>query len=147
MPVHPIPKTKFGFKNWQVSFEISSLWLNLTRVFSQTPVPFLRPKNGESHPLDYLLVTASFGRILPSTMLEVFQPTRRLNVHPSLLPAYRGAAPIQHAIMNNDKKTGVCIIEMLKRTQGIDAGEIWGCESMVDPFILSVFFISFIPLH
>ncbi|KAH9478337.1 Methionyl-tRNA formyltransferase [Psilocybe cubensis] len=115
LPVHIIPKTKFGFKNWQV------------------PAPFNIPKDGESHPLDYFLITASFGRILPHTMLKPFDPTRRLNVHPSLLPAYRGPAPIQHAIMNGDKKTGVCVIEMLKSSQGIDAGDIWASESMDIP--------------
>ena len=51
---------------------------------------------------------------------------RRLNVHPSLLPAYRGPAPIQHTIINDEKYSGVCVIEMLKKREGIDAGPVWG---------------------
>ncbi|KAG6900287.1 hypothetical protein C0993_000260 [Termitomyces sp. T159_Od127] len=59
-------------------------------------------------------------------MLDNFAPNRRLNVHPSLLPAYRGPAPIQHAILNDEKETGVSVIKMLKFKEGIDAGDIWG---------------------
>ena len=56
----------------------------------------------------------------------MFAPSRRLNVHPSLLPAYRGPAPIQRTIMDGQKETGVCIIEMTEAKKGIDSGEIWG---------------------
>ena len=80
---------------------------------------------------DHLLVTASFGRILPDTILELFPPNQRLNVHPSILPAYRGAAPIQHAIMNGERKTGVCVIQMLEKAKGIDAGRIWASQHTV----------------
>lgn len=80
---------------------------------------------------DHLLVTASFGRILPDPVLELFPSQQRLNVHPSVLPAYRGAAPIQRAIMNGDRMTGVCVIEMLSRTKGIDAGRIWASQYTV----------------
>jgi len=57
--------------------------------------------------------------------LKLFHPMRRLNVHPSLLPAYRGPAPIQHTILNDEKVTGVCVVEMLKKKEGIDAGPVW----------------------
>ncbi|KIM91582.1 hypothetical protein PILCRDRAFT_83759 [Piloderma croceum F 1598] len=77
---------------------------------------------------DHLLITASFGRILPEFVIELFPPQQRLNVHPSLLPKYRGAAPIQHAIMNGDRMTGVCVVEMLARKEGIDAGRIWASQ-------------------
>ena len=80
---------------------------------------------------NHLLVTASFGRILPDSLLELFPPQQRLNIHPSLLPAYRGSAPIQHAIMNGDKMTGVCVVEMLSKAKGIDAGPIWANEYTV----------------
>ena len=76
-------------------------------------------------------MTASFGRILPNSLLELFSPGRRLNVHPSLLPMYRGAAPIQRTIMDGQQETGVCVIEMMEKKKGIDAGEIWGCRRMV----------------
>ena len=61
----------------------------------------------------------------------MFLPTRRLNVHPSLLPAYRGPAPIQHALMDGRDETGVCVIEMTERKRGIDSGAIWASERMV----------------
>ena len=67
-----------------------------------------------------LLVLASYGRILPEELLEI--PTYgSINVHPSLLPKYRGATPIQTAILNGDKETGVTIMEMVKE---VDAGKI-----------------------
>jgi methionyl-tRNA formyltransferase len=79
-----------------------------------------------------VLVTASFGRILRKRQLELFSPGRRLNVHPSLLPHYRGPAPIQHALLNDEKETGVCVIEMLKMKAGpVDSGDIWGSEKTV----------------
>ncbi|KAG6888136.1 hypothetical protein C0995_010349 [Termitomyces sp. Mi166 len=75
---------------------------------------------------EHVVITASFGRILSSVMLDSFLPNRRLNVHPSLLPAYRGPAPIQHTILNDEKETGVSVIEMTKWKDGIDAGAVWG---------------------
>ena len=68
---------------------------------------------------DYLLV-AAYGLILPQRVLDV--PSRMaLNVHTSLLPAYRGAAPIQRAVMNGDRETGVTIMGM---ERGMDTGPI-----------------------
>ncbi|KAF9559460.1 Formyltransferase [Agrocybe pediades] len=115
LPVHTIPKVRREFRTWQL------------------PPPFLLNEVQSSAPTNHLLVTASFGRILTGKMLNSFQPSRRLNVHPSLLPAYRGPAPIQHTILNNEKETGVCVIEMLKKSEGIDAGSLWACEKMPVP--------------
>lgn len=68
---------------------------------------------------DYLLV-AAYGLILPQRVLDI--PTRMpLNVHTSLLPRYRGAAPIQRAIMNGDTETGVTVMRM---EAGLDTGPI-----------------------
>lgn len=78
-----------------------------------------------------VLITASFGRIIPDTLLHLFPPSRRLNVHPSLLPLYRGPAPIQHAIADGCAQTGVCVIEMKERTAGVDSGEIWAKRVVV----------------
>jgi len=58
-----------------------------------------------------LLVVAAYGKIIPLNILNIAKHGA-LNVHPSLLPKYRGASPIQQAILNNDKKTGVSIIKM-----------------------------------
>ena len=44
---------------------------------------------------------------------------------------YRGPAPIQHALLDGQKETGVCVIEMMEKKKGIDAGEIWGRRHMV----------------
>lgn len=101
--------------------------LHLT-VVSQPPSPFAEP---ESPPASHVIITASFGHILPKRILELFLPSRRLNVHPSLLPEYRGAAPIQHTIMDGLKDTGVSVVEMLERSKGIDAGALWGQERVV----------------
>lgn len=67
-----------------------------------------------------MIVTAAYGRILPPNILAV-PPMGCLNVHASLLPAYRGAAPIQWSIINGDTETGVTIMMM---DEGMDTGDI-----------------------
>ena len=58
-----------------------------------------------------LFVVAAYGKILPDKLLEI-PKLGGINVHPSLLPKYRGPSPIQNAILNGDEKTGVTIIKM-----------------------------------
>jgi len=67
-----------------------------------------------------LIVVAAYGRILPDEILE-YPPMGCINVHSSLLPAYRGAAPINWAILNGDEETGVTIMHMATE---LDAGDI-----------------------
>jgi len=67
-----------------------------------------------------LIVVAAYGQILPQELLEVPR-FGCLNVHTSLLPKYRGAAPIQWAILNGDSETGVTIMKM---SAGLDTGDI-----------------------
>jgi methionyl-tRNA formyltransferase len=67
-----------------------------------------------------LFALASYGRILPQELLAVPR-LGALNVHPSLLPKYRGASPIQNAILQGDAETGVSIMLM---DAGLDTGEI-----------------------
>ena len=67
-----------------------------------------------------IMVVVAFGQILPKVVLEM-TTYGCINVHASLLPAYRGAAPIQWPIINGDKKTGVTIIQM---DEGIDTGDM-----------------------
>lgn len=114
----------------------------LTPSYIQIPRPFLLDEaaagSSQTPPSEHLLVTASFGRILPNSLLNNFLPSRRVNVHPSLLPAYRGASPIQYALMNGERETGVCVIEMTERKKGIDSGAIWGCERMVSLSLLAL---------
>jgi methionyl-tRNA formyltransferase len=67
-----------------------------------------------------LLVVAAYGQILKPAVIEI--PARgAINVHASLLPKYRGAAPVAHAILNGESETGVTIIRI---TPGLDAGEM-----------------------
>ena len=61
-----------------------------------------------------------YGKILPKSFLDLF-PNGCINVHPSLLPKYRGAAPIQWAIINGDKETGVCTMYL---DVGMDDGDV-----------------------
>ena len=67
-----------------------------------------------------LTVVAAYGRILPEDILEAPQ-YGSINVHSSLLPKYRGAAPINWAILNGEETTGVTIMYMAKE---LDAGDI-----------------------
>ena len=60
-----------------------------------------------------LIIVAAFGQILPQEILTL-PPHGCLNVHASLLPAYRGAAPIQRAILQGEEKTGISIMLMSK---------------------------------
>jgi methionyl-tRNA formyltransferase len=67
-----------------------------------------------------LLVVAAYGQILSKDVLSV--PTRgTINVHASLLPKYRGAAPVAYAILNGETQTGVTIIKV---TPGLDSGDM-----------------------
>lgn len=58
-----------------------------------------------------LMVVVAYGQIIPQAILDLF-PLGAINVHPSLLPKYRGASPIQNTILNGDKVTGVSIMLM-----------------------------------
>ena len=66
------------------------------------------------------LVVVAYGRILPQAILDV-PPKGCINIHGSLLPKYRGAAPINWAILNGERETGVTIMYMAKE---LDAGDI-----------------------
>lgn len=67
-----------------------------------------------------LVCVVSYGVILPKSFLKI-PPLGCINVHPSMLPKYRGSAPIQWAILNGDKTTGVTIMYL---NEQMDAGDI-----------------------
>ncbi len=67
----------------------------------------------------YAIVVA-YGKILPQSLIDAF-PTGVLNVHYSLLPKYRGASPVESALLNGDTVTGVAVQKMVKK---LDAGDI-----------------------
>jgi len=66
-------------------------------------------------------VVVSFGNIIPRNMIQYF-PLEMINVHPSLLPKYRGSSPIQYCLMNGDSKTGISITTLSHNT--FDMGNI-----------------------
>ena len=108
------------------------------QVLHQSPVkqaaiklglPVLQPEKLSGSPeLDQaialapdLLITAAYGQFLPTKFLNAAK-IAALNVHGSLLPKYRGGAPIQYALINGDDETGVTIMEMVK---AMDAGDMY----------------------
>lgn len=73
-----------------------------------------------------LILTLAYGQIVPQGLLDI--PTLGcINLHGSLLPKYRGAAPIQYALLNNDKVTGMTLMKMVKE---MDAGEMYMTEEV-----------------
>lgn len=72
-----------------------------------------------------VLITAAFGKIIPQSILDMFD--YKINVHGSILPRRRGAAPIQRAIMEGDSELGISLIEMVKE---LDAGRIYKIEKI-----------------
>ncbi|MBO4899825.1 MAG: methionyl-tRNA formyltransferase [Lachnospiraceae bacterium] len=97
-------------------------------------IPVLQPvrlRNPESveelkkYPAD-IIVVAAFGQILPRSVLDI-PKFGCVNIHASLLPHLRGASPIQHAILQGDKESGVTIMQM---DEGLDTGDILMSESI-----------------
>jgi methionyl-tRNA formyltransferase len=82
--------------------------------FNQDAIRFIQEKNPD------LFVVAAYGKILPKTVLSIPQKGS-LNVHPSLLPKYRGPSPVQAALLNGDKETGVSVIVL---DEAMDHGPI-----------------------
>ncbi len=74
------------------------------------------------------VVVCAFGQLIREPLLSELP---MLNVHPSLLPRWRGAAPIERAIMAGDETTGVCVMQL---TEGLDSGPVALCEeTAIDP--------------
>lgn len=74
-----------------------------------------------------LIIVVAYGKILPSYVLD-FPKYACINAHASILPKYRGAAPIQRAIMDGDEKTGVSIMKM---DVGLDTGDVMLVEEVL----------------
>ena len=91
-------------------------------------IPVFQPKNlrdAETHALiqtlaPALIVVVAYGRILPKEVLSI-PPHGCINLHVSLLPQYRGAAPVQWAVINGETQTGVSIMYL---DEGLDTGDI-----------------------
>lgn len=67
-------------------------------------------------------ILASFGVLIKPDVLDIFEPEGILNIHPSLLPLYRGASPIESAILNGDKNFSVSVMKLVKE---MDAGPVY----------------------
>ncbi|VAW30877.1 Methionyl-tRNA formyltransferase [hydrothermal vent metagenome] len=72
-----------------------------------------------------MIIVAAFGQILRPHVLDL-PPHGCLNIHASLLPRWRGASPIQHAILAGDAETGICLMQM---DVGLDTGPVFTCAS------------------
>jgi methionyl-tRNA formyltransferase len=70
-------------------------------------------------------ILASYGKIIPKSTIDLFTPGI-INIHPSLLPMYRGPSPIESAIKNGDGETGVSIMQL---SAAMDAGPIYGSQT------------------
>jgi methionyl-tRNA formyltransferase len=100
------------------------------QVSLEAKIPVLQPERMQDLALLETLrswhidlgVVAAYGRILPSTLLELPR-LGMINVHASLLPKYRGAAPIQRAVMAGETETGITIIRIV---QALDSGPMLG---------------------
>lgn len=68
-----------------------------------------------------LVVTCAYGQMVPESILN-YPSHGCVNVHPSLLPKYRGGAPMHHAVWSGDAETGVCLMQMVK---AMDAGRVY----------------------
>jgi len=97
-------------------------------------IPVLQPSNLKSEaerariiaiPLD-VLVVAAYGLILPPSILE-WPDGGCINIHASLLPRWRGAAPIQRALLAGDRETGITLMRM---DEGLDTGPIIACHAV-----------------
>ncbi|MHC5269354.1 methionyl-tRNA formyltransferase [Enterococcus sp. LJL98] len=113
------------------------------RVITPTPVkeaairlglPVLQPEKITNSPematiIDLepdIIVTVAFGQFLPEKLLQA--PKKgAINVHASLLPKYRGGAPVHYALIQGEKETGVTIMEMIKK---MDAGGIYSQKAI-----------------
>jgi methionyl-tRNA formyltransferase len=92
-------------------------------------LPTLQPKSARTGQLETALresgaelaVVVAYGKILPKAVLEAV-PRGCINVHGSLLPKYRGAAPVQWAVIDNEPETGVSIMQL---DEGMDTGPVY----------------------
>ena len=73
-----------------------------------------------------LIIVMAYGKILPKSLLEL-PKYGCINIHVSILPRWRGAAPIEHALMSGDKETGISIIKLIEK---LDAGPIIAQEKL-----------------
>lgn len=96
------------------------------RLNGKYPEDALQAQHAIAHAQADLMVVVAYGLLLPAWTLHSM-PLGCLNIHASLLPRWRGAAPIQRAIEAGDQETGVCIMQM---DQGLDTGAVLMQEAL-----------------
>ena len=113
----PPKRSKRGLKvNFSSIYETSKkLKLNLRHPFSldnEKEIEYLKKINPD------LVVVVAYGKLIPSKILDI-EGIKFINIHPSLLPKWRGAAPIQRSLIEMDKETGISIMKIVSK---LDAG-------------------------
>ncbi len=132
--------------------------INISAVFTQSPkkkfrgmklsnspvhlladekkIDVYHPENFEKETINFLnkikpdlIIVMAYGKILPKVILEL-PKYGCINVHVSILPRWRGAAPIEHSLMNGDEETGISIIKLVEK---LDAGPIIAQEKLTIP--------------
>jgi methionyl-tRNA formyltransferase len=132
-----LPFLEYLYKNFNISLVITTkdkiggrglkLIETPTKVFAkENNIPFIEVSKMKENIEDIkkfngeIGVIVSFGKIIPNSIIEIF-PKGIINLHPSLLPKYRGPNPIRWQILNGEKESGVTI---MKLTNEVDAGPI-----------------------
>lgn len=101
---------------------------------NQYHIPVMTPKNfRDQTEVDRFIslnadvaIVAAYGLIIPNTILNIYK-FGCINIHPSDLPQWRGAAPIQRSMMAGDRKTAICVMKM---DEGIDTGPIYSKHNL-----------------
>ncbi len=97
-------------------------------------IPFIQPETLKDETVaakilaiqPHLAVVVSYGQLIPKQIFQI-PPFRTVNVHFSMLPFYRGAAPVQRALENGDQTSGITIFEIVRK---LDAGAIWAQQEI-----------------
>ena len=107
--------------------------LEVAELAQSHDIPVLSPKKLSNIEQDLrdlqpdIAILAAYGRIIPQRIIDIFMPAGIINIHPSLLPCYRGSTTIETAIIQGDTTTGVSIMQL---TAGMDEGPVYMQESI-----------------
>jgi methionyl-tRNA formyltransferase len=106
------------------------------RLATELGLPVVTPVRGKEALDDIagsgaqLGVVVAFGQLIPPSVLDAL-PCGYVNMHFSLLPRWRGAAPVERAMLAGDEETGVCLMQL---EAGLDTGPVYACERVsIDP--------------
>ena len=127
------------------------------KLANKLGIPVRHPISFDENELDHIkklkadiVIVVAYGKILPAYLLNI-DKTLFINVHASLLPRWRGAAPIQRAIMNMDNETGVSIMKIVHE---LDAGPVLmqskiKINQSLNFYLQEIpqYFLSLFPLH